>query len=97
MAIDDAYRLKIYKDELWKGIPMSRESYRTYKRAVKLAQGRLGAFVAKGQTMDSTPFYPGGPSFNDLKRELERCAERDRKAGGKCGLLCQVRKQKKGF
>ena len=82
------------KRELWKGIPMSKESEKTYKRLVRMSESSSIIYTPRGGSRMDQRLGETGPSLRDFKRELQECAERDRKAGGKCGLICQMRKRK---
>lgn len=89
--------LQDLKKELWKGIPMSKESEKTYKRFMNMIEGTRTTYIPPGGSKwdEHLGLNEHGESLGYMKRELERCAERDRNAGGKCGLACQIRKRRK--
>lgn len=89
--------LQQLKKELWKGIPMSKESEKKYKQFITMCKNNGVTYTPKGGgKWDShIGMNTTGISLRDMRDELERCAERDRKAGGKCGLSCQIRKHRK--
>lgn len=93
-AVNIIYALQKWKKELWKGIPMSRESEKKYRYYMKLSKGVDTSIIPKGGgPMDESL---GGPSLSlrAMRAELEKCAEKDRKSGAKCGLGCQIRKRR---
>ena len=85
------------KKELWKDIPMSKESEKRYRQYIKMCELNKTSNIPKGGGKWDERFglSQSGTSLRDIREDLERCAERDRLAGGKCGLLCQMRKRKK--
>ncbi len=93
---DWIWTLKELKKELWKGIPMSKESEKTYRKFIKICENNVITHAPQnGSKWDRSTGLSGGTSLGEMKRELERCAERDRKSGEKCGLACQIRKHRK--
>lgn len=77
---------------------MSKESEKKYREFIKICENNntTHAPVGGGKWDHRIGIVQGhGISLGEMKRELERCAERDRKAGGKCGLSCQIRKRRK--
>lgn len=88
--------LQHLKKDLWKGIPMSKESEKTYKQFIQKCKSTSVTYTPRGGgKWDESLGMGGGITLRDMKNELEKCAERDRRSGEKCGLLCQVRKRKK--
>lgn len=89
--------LQQLKKELWKGIPMSKESEKKYKQFIKMCDSTRTTYTPPGGSKwdEHLGMNEHGESLGYMKRELERCAERDRKSGEKCGLACQIRKHRK--
>ena len=85
-----------FKKELWKGIPMSKESEKKYKQYIKMCENTSVSNIPRGGGRMDERFglSAEGISLRDIRAELEKYAERDRDSGKKCGLLCQIKKRK---
>ena len=97
-SADMYYTLQQLKKELWKGIPMSKESEKKYKQFTTMCKGTRTTYIPRGGSKwdEQLGLGGGGMSLKNMRSELERCAEKDRKDGGRCGLACQIRKRRSG-
>lgn len=92
---DMKYTLQQLKKELWKGIPMSKESEKRYRSLIRMCNGTTATYTPRGGgKWDESLGLGGGMTLRDMKNELERCAEKDRKSDKKCGLVCQMKKRR---
>lgn len=89
--------LQQMKKELWKGIPMSKDSEKKYQGFIKMCKSTDTSNIPRGGGFWDMRLglSQSGKSLKDMRMELERCAERDRKSGEKCGIVCQMRKRKR--
>lgn len=95
-TLDMKRTLQQLKKDLWKGIPMSRESEKTYKKFMSMCDTPFSNYpVGESSKWKEMPGLGMHMNLGDMRDELRECAERDKNAGGKCGLMCQIRKRKK--
>lgn len=87
--------LQQLKKELWKGISMSKESEKRYRTLIKMCEGTTATHIPRGGgKWDESLGLGGGMTLREMRDELERCAEKDKKSDKKCGLVCQMRKRR---
>lgn len=96
MSVQDMkYTLQQLKKELWKGIPMSKESEKKYRSFIRMCEGTTASHIPRGGgKWDESLGLGGGMTLREMKKELEECAEKDKKSNKKCGLGCQIRKHR---